>query len=293
MRPEERIAGAPISWGVSEVPQWGVQLDRDRVLGDMREIGLRATEFGPDGFLPTLPSDSVKLLSDFGLEAIGGFLPVVLHDAEVDPTAVFDYFARTCVDRGAGVVVLAAATGVDGYEERPELDDAGWTTLLQRLDELSARAEDHGLVAVLHPHVGTMIEDEAEVTRVLTDSRVDLCVDTGHLAACGADPVAITLAHLDRVRHVHLKDVDLAVATRLQSGAISFSQAVEEGLFVVLGTGDIDIRALVSGLEQSGYSGWYVLEQDIRLSQTPAPGATDDPRSAVQTSADFLKDLLT
>jgi inosose dehydratase len=269
-----------------------VQLDRDQVLGDMREIGLGATEFGPDGFLPVLPAHTVKLLAEFGLEAVGGFLPVVLHDAEVDPTPAFDDFARSCVDRGAGVVVLAAATGVDGYDERPELDEAGWTTLLQRLDALSARADDYGLVAVLHPHVGTMIENEDEVIRVLAGSRVDLCVDTGHLAACGADPVAITLAHLDRVRHVHLKDVDSAVATRLQSGVISFSQAIEEGLFVVLGAGDIDIRAMVSGLEQSGYAGWYVLEQDIKLSEPPAPGAADGPRAAVQASADFLKDLL-
>ena len=114
-----KIAGAPISWGVCEVPGWGHQLPAERVLREMREIGLTATEFGPDGFLP---SDGI--LREIGLAAVGGFVPVVLHEGE--PAVDLDRF----VAAGADTVVLAAATGRDGYDTRPELDDASWKRVL-------------------------------------------------------------------------------------------------------------------------------------------------------------------
>ena len=47
-----KIAGAPISWGVCEVPNWGYQMTPERVLTEMKQIGLTATEFGPQGWLP-------------------------------------------------------------------------------------------------------------------------------------------------------------------------------------------------------------------------------------------------
>ena len=81
----ERIAGAPISWGVCEVPGWGHQLDVDTVLGEMREVGIVATEFGPDGFLPEEPVEKADRLAEARLRAVGQFVPVVLHDAGHDP----------------------------------------------------------------------------------------------------------------------------------------------------------------------------------------------------------------
>lgn len=80
-----RIAAAPISWGVIEVPNWGVQLDRERVLSEMTGLGVSATEFGPEGFLPDSPTERARVLADAGLQAVGGFFPVVLHDAAQDP----------------------------------------------------------------------------------------------------------------------------------------------------------------------------------------------------------------
>ena len=70
----DRVAGAPISWGVCEVPGWGHQLTPDRVLTEMREVGLVATEFGPDGFLPDAPAEKAKVLAAHGLTAVGGFV---------------------------------------------------------------------------------------------------------------------------------------------------------------------------------------------------------------------------
>ncbi|XEK82214.1 TIM barrel protein [Mumia sp. Pv4-285] len=277
-----RIAGAPISWGVCEVAGWGFQMARGRVLDEMRDLGLTATEFGPEGWLPEDPQARARELRAHGLQAVGGFLPVVLHDPGLDPTHEFDAFADACVAAGAEVVVLAAATGVNGYDARPVLSDAEWTTLCANLDALDQRAKERGLRAALHPHVGTLVENADDVDIVLTRSRVALCIDTGHLMAAGVDPVLLTKDHVERVAHVHLKDVDAALATEVQEGRVTFSDAVRAGLFRPLGQGDVDVAGMVTLLEGHGYDGWYVLEQDVMLDGDPAgPGPITDVRASL------------
>jgi inosose dehydratase len=280
-----RVAGAPISWGVCEVPNWGYQLEPARVLGEMHALGLAATEFGPVGFLEEEPAAKAEQLASYGMRAVGGFLPVLLHDAGHDPLPEVDTFIDGCLASGAGVVVLAAFTGVDGYDARPVLDDGGWSVMLANLDRITDRAAERGLVACVHPHVGTMVETGEETERVLAGSRVGLCVDTGHLLVGGADPVALTARYPDRVVHVHLKDVDGRLAAQVIDGTLTFAEAVRAGMFRPLGQGDVDIAAMVSTLEGAGYQGWYVLEQDVMLDGEP----TDEgPVADVRASLDYL-----
>jgi inosose dehydratase len=281
-----RIAGAPISWGVCEVPGWGFQLDPGTVLGQMQELGLAATEFGPVGFLADDPAARADQLAGYGMTAVGGFLPVLLHDPGHDPLPEVDRFIDGCLACGAGVVVLAAFTGVDGYDDRPALDDEGWRVMLANLDRIAAHAASRGVVASLHPHVGTMVETGEETERVLAGSRVGLCVDTGHLLVGGADPVALTAAHPDRVVHVHLKDVDGALAQQVVDGTLAFGDAVRAGMFRPLGQGDVDIAAMVRTLEGAGYRGWYVLEQDVMLD---GPPEGEGPVADVRRSLAYLQ----
>ncbi|GAA1163912.1 sugar phosphate isomerase/epimerase [Kribbella jejuensis] len=277
-----RIAGAPISWGVCEVPGWGWQYDAATVLAEMRETGLAATEFGPDGFLPDDPSDKAKTLADVGLRAVGGFVPVVLHDPSVDPSAEVAAALEGFVAAGAGTLVLAAATGSDGYDDRPVLDSGGWSTLLGRLDGLSALAASRGVLATIHPHVGTMVENADDVARVLDGSSIGLTLDTGHLLIGGVDPVALAVENAARIRHTHLKDVDAAWAARVQSGEVTYTDAVRAGMYRPLGAGDIDIATIVGTLEKSGYDGWYVLEQDTILQARPTDeGPVADVRASI------------
>jgi len=281
-----RVAAAPISWGVCEVPGWGHQLTPERVLREMGDLGIAATEFGPVGFLPVDPEAKAAVLHEHGLQAVGGFLPVLLHDPDHDPLPEVDAYLDGCIAAGAGVVVLAAFTGTEGYDARPELDESGWRRLLGNLDRIDAHARDRGVVAALHPHVGTMIEQRAEVERVLEGSGIGLCVDTGHLLVGGTDPVQLTQDHVGRVVHVHLKDVDDAVAGRVLSGDLPYGDAIWQGLFRPLGAGDVDLTALIRALEDAGYDGWYVLEQDIKLSEEPkGPGPVED----VRTSLEYLR----
>jgi inosose dehydratase len=285
-----RIAGAPISWGVCEVPGWGHQLPAERVMTEMERLGLAATEFGPDGFLPEDPLARRAFLETYGLQAVGGFLPVVLHDPESDPVPEVDAHIESFLATGAGVVVLAAATGVAGYDERPTLDELQWKTLLSNLDRLADLAAERGVLAVIHPHMGTLVESAEDVQRVVDGSHIGFCIDTGHLAAAGADPVAITLANLDRVKHVHLKDVDSAKAAQVVDREITFSDAVADGMWQVLGEGDVDIRAMIEALQGAGYDGWYVLEQDVMFKHGAPEG--EGPIANVRASLDFVKAVL-
>ncbi len=282
---QARIAGAPISWGVCEVPGWGHQLTPERVLTEMSSLGLCATEYGPTGFLAADPAARVRQLRSYGLTAVGGFLPLVLHDPSHDPLPQADRFIAVCVASGAAVMVLAASSGAEGYDASPALDDAGWRTLLCNLDRIDDRARAQGITASVHPHVGTMVERLSDVERVLSGSHIGLCADTGHLEVGGMDAVALTTANAGRVSHVHLKDVDATMAARVADGHLGFSDAVREGIFRPLGQGDVDIASLVGALESTGYQGWYVLEQDVMLAEEPAD---EGPMGSVRESLDFL-----
>jgi inosose dehydratase len=285
----DKIAGAPISWGVCEVPGWGYQLAPGRVLTEMRDVGLAATEFGPDGFLPADPAAMAEFLAAHHLTAVGGFTPVVLHEASHDPAPAIGRLLEGYDAAHAGVLVLSAATGQDGYDTRPELDEAGWSTLLANLDRLTALAAGRGVRAVLHPHVGTMIERGDEVRRVLEGSAISLCLDTGHLLIGGTDPAELTRQAPGRIAHTHFKDVDDQIAAQVRSGRLTYTEGVGRGMYRPLGTGDVDFAAIVSHLRGRDYDGWYVLEQDTILTEEPRG---EGPVTEVRQSADYLRRLL-
>lgn len=283
-----RIAAAPISWGVCEVPGWGHVLEPDTVLAEMASLGLTATEFGPPGYLPEDPVELRKTLSAYGIAPIGGFLALALHH-EPDRALVA---ARTAAVRFAAadaeILVLAAATGQHGYDTRTPLGDDEWKTLVHTAAAIREIAAEHGLRAVLHPHVGTHVETAAEVERFLADSELDLCLDTGHLLIGGTDPVELARRHADRLGHIHLKDVRARLAAEVRSGSAEYSEAVRRGLYVPLGTGDVDIAALVREAHAGGYRGWYVIEQDTAL----RPGATAEvPTAAARQSLRHLAEI--
>lgn len=268
----DRVAAAPISWGVCEVPGWGWQFDPATVLAQMRDVGVKATEFGPDGFLPEDPTAKAQVLRDNAIAAVGAFVPVVLHDPGVDPLPQIRRELEGFLAAGAATMVLAAATGRNGYDTRPELDAAGWQRLVSTLDAIAAVTAERGVLSTLHPHVGTMVETETDVHRVLDGAGIGLCLDTGHLMIGGTDPAALVRGFPERIAHTHLKDVDASWAERVRAGEVTYTDAVRDGLYRPLGDGDVGIRGIVEDLEARNYRGWYVLEQDTVLLGPP----TDD-----------------
>lgn len=285
----ERIAGAPISWGVCEAPGWGHEMAAGRVLGEMRDLGLKATELGPTGYLGVQPQDVRHQLADHDMRLIGGFLPVPLHvDPELDLADATDAIA-TLAAGGSEVVVLAARSTDGSYDRKVQLSEDEWTVLFANLDRLQQIVRDHAMTPTMHPHAGTAIEDRASVRRLLGSSDIQLCLDTGHLLIGGMQPSELLDEAADRVAHVHLKDVNTSVAANISAGDASYLDAVQAGLYRPLGDGDLDIAAIVAALEGADYRGWYVLEQDCALYAEPTAGA--GPASDVRRSIDFLTSL--
>jgi inosose dehydratase len=287
-----RVAGAPITWGVDGSPGWGHLMGRERVLQEMVESGLRATELGPDGWLPTDPVELREFLDRFGMSVVGGFVPALLYrpdriDAELDYVG---RAAKQLASTGSKVLVLGPSSHHPGYDTSVDMTDDEWAIFLSNLTRLDALVGDAGLSTALHPHWGMAIETGRHIDRLLDGSSVGLCLDTGHAYLGGADPVEVARAARGRVLHVHLKDVDPEKAERVRSGDVPFREAVIDGLFVPLGQGTIDFGGFIDVLEGDGYRGWYVLEQDVSLKGEPPEG--EGPKADAVDSVDYLRGLV-
>jgi inosose dehydratase len=287
-----RVAGAPISWGVIEIPDWGYQMPADRLLREAASVGLEAMEAGPEGFLPADPDEVRALLSGHGLGLVGGFVPAVLHEPRFrqEGLDLVERRAEFFSAAGADTLVLAAIPSAGAFEETVELDEAAWKELFENLRRTEEVCSRHGLTAVLHSHFGTVVETDEQLWRFLEGCDMGLCLDTGHLVIGGSDPLEVAEKAADRVRHVHLKDVDREVARRLGAREIGFKEACMEEAFRPLGEGDVDVARLLQILDRSNYGGWYVLEQDIMVASEPPEG--EGPVNDIRKSLRFLETTL-
>jgi inosose dehydratase len=285
-----RVAAAPISWGVCEVPGWGLQLPPERVLPEIAALGFEATELGPIGWLPLEPVALQAQLDRYGLRLVGGFVPLVLHERDLGPTRTeAERIARVLAAADAEMFVAAVVMDA-GWAMPGPLDDAAWRRLTDHLAEIQELVAETGLQLVLHPHAGTLVEGEEEIERVLAATQVPLCLDTGHLSIAGVDPVEFTRRHVERIAHVHLKDVDFGLAERFRSGELTLVEATQKGLFRPLGQGDAAISEVVELLERKGYERWLVLEQDTAITGEEPPVGSG-PVLDVQASVAYLNEL--
>jgi inosose dehydratase len=281
-----RIANAPTSWGVED-PGDGANPSWRQVLDQVAQAGYAGIELGPVGYLPERADTLRRELAARGLRLVAGFLFEQLQ-ARDRREAVLEMAERTCaLLAAAGARYLVIIQGFTADRERaagragavPPLREDEWRSLVDGVHAVARIAsEGHGLVPCLHPHAGTAVEFEDEVERVAADTDpalVKLCIDTGHCAYAGFDPVALYRRHASRVVYFHLKDVDRARLRDALARALSFEQAVAERVFCPLGEGVVDFAGLRAALEEHDFDGWATVEQD-RLptdSGTPAEHA--------------------
>ena len=260
-----RLATGPVTWGVDFAdapgnPPW------PEVLDEIAASGLGALELGPVGYLPEDPAALREALAGRGLTAVGSFVFDDLHDPD-RADAVVAAARRACaVIAAAGgrlLVVIdrpgperAATAGRSAAARR--LAPRAWAGLLRTVLRVADVARAHGLRPVVHPHAGSFLEFEDELERLLAGTDLGLCLDTGHLAYAGIDPVAALARYAGRLGHVHLKDVDGDVLAR----GLPFWDAIAAGVFCPLGTGIVDVRAALAELDRQGYDGWATIEQD-------------------------------
>lgn len=284
-----RLAGAPISWGVCEVPGWGIELPPERVLGEMQQLGLAATEFGSIGYLPQDPAQLKDLCQQYGLTMIGGFVPVVIHDRSQEQATIEATHRMASLMSAAGGTIFVSSPVADwDWGPRVEMTSSDWrysATMLQTIDDIVG---EYGMTQAVHPHLHTMVETRDDVLRVLEVSDVGWTFDMGHMQIGGMDPLEFVDIAFDRIRHVHLKDVIMEHAVPVYERSRSIMEGVQAGMFCNLGRGDVPIGDIVRTLEDRGYDQWYVLEQDAAITNGE-PDVGSGPLLDVQASIEFLR----
>ena len=184
---------------------------------------------------------------------MGSFLFEDLHDpAQRDRVlGLAERVGAFVAAAGGGVFVVidkpdAIRVATAGRSDAaPRLDDDRWRRMVERFDEIAAIARRHEVRPVAHPHVGGYVEFADEIERLVDDTDLELCLDTGHLAYAGIDPAAAIRRHGDRLGHVHLKDVRPDVLARVVAEGLSFWEAIAADIFCPLGDGVVDLEGVV------------------------------------------------
>ncbi len=295
-----RLGNAPISWGVCEIPGWGPQLPFERVLDEMKAAGYEGTELGPWGFLPAEPEALAAALASRGLAMAAAFVPLTLKpsaayaecETRVRETAALlrRLGARDILLADAGDEIRYAVAGRPDQTRAHGLSAGEWAGYASRLERLAQICRfDYGLVPSFHSHGGTYVENPDEIRTLLdrTDPHLlKFCLDTGHVAFGGGDPVEVARTYAARLGYVHLKDVDLPRLQALLAEGRNYVAAARRDVFVELGRGSLDLRVLFDALKDAGYEGWIIVEQD-RVVQ-----AETDTFSSAKRSSEYLRTLL-
>jgi len=280
-----KLAISPVTWGVDFAdspnnPPW------QQVIDDIVESGLPAMELGPVGYLPEDPEFIRSLIADNNLLSAGSFIFDEFHDPDARERLI-GIAERVCrlIEASGGTLlslidkpdaVRVATAGRPGAA--PRLDDASWAAMLDQFNAIAAVAREFGVHPVVHPHVGGYVEFEDEIERLVAETELDLCLDTGHLAYARMDPALMIRRHADRLAHVHFKDIRADILDRVDSEALTFWQAIAEGIFCPVGEGVVDIADVLAALDDAGYDGFATIEQD-RVPGTGTP--LDDVRKSV------------
>ena len=232
------------------------------------DAGYVGTELGPPGYLGDR-SNLRERLSRFGLALAGGYIPMRFSEPEhrdVDLAAMAATLDLFDASDGAGARPVLADAGSPERRANPgrgaSLDEAGWARLVEGVERAAELARARGYEPTFHHHTATFVETPAEIEQLLDATDVGLLLDTGHLALGGGDPVHVLNDWRDRINHVHVKDYSRAILEGVLADRADMEEAWRRGVFVELGTGDVDLDAFFRALAASGYSGWLVVEQD-------------------------------
>ena len=287
---QHRIAVSPASWGVSDVPGWGHQLDAERVLAEAAQLGEGAIEAGPPGLLPDRSAEAKPVLQRHGLRLVAGTADAILHHYDIrgSELAHIDGQASWLAALGAETLVLSAVPPRDaGAAHGIVLSNMGWAHLLHLIGSVQHVCSRHRLRLAVQPRYGSMIQGPGDIERLLVGTEAGVCLDVAHLILAGADPLEVLELSAGRVQHVHLSDIDNGFATRVREYGLDYAEAVNEDLFKPLGTGDAGIDRVVEALRRSKYRGWYTLDHPTRLASE-----NDQPIVAIKRSLEYLVPLL-
>lgn len=271
--PSASIGAVPILWNNVDIVDLRHGTEPATILDEIARIGYEGTQLGlgfPEG-------DALRTAlaeRNLRLAEVYASLRATMDGPTDDALAVGRERLRLLHDAGGEVLCLALDSS-PAREERagrastsgtPTLTEDGWAGLVEVIEAIAREARDLGHRTVFHPHAGTFVETPAEVERFVGSTNADLvgiCLDVGHLIVGGGDPISMLTVLGERVTHIHLKDVDRGVLSRLQAGDLpGFGAAIRERLFTELGAGVLDLDGVIATLVARDYDGWLMVEQD-------------------------------
>ncbi len=267
-----KLGIAPIAWTNDDMPDLGAENTFEQCVSEMALAGFTGSEVGCK--YPKDPVVLKKALDLRGIEICNQWFSSFLltkpfEEVEKDCRAQLEFL------KALGAKVIGASEqsySVQGQLDTPVfghkyvMNDEEWDRICTGFNKLGKiAAEDYGISMTYHHHMGTVIQDADEVERFLegTDPEyVSLLYDTGHFAYCGVDPLEMVKKYMDRIRHVHLKDIRPDMVAKVRDEDLSFLDGVRLGAFTIPGDGCIDFDPIFKVIEESGYEGYMVVEAE-------------------------------
>lgn len=294
------FASAPDSWGVLDYPGPSWEQSYEKMLNEMVDAGYSGTELGPYGFFPTDPAVLQLELAKRKLNLLGSFVPVRMGDpaAGADVIERIRRVGKLLAALNAPFLVMAddqsaernAFSGRGHDKECPTLSADQWKHVGKIVSDAEKVAHEFGLDLVFHPHVATYVETPEEVETFFdatSHTRIGLCLDTGHCVYGLGDSVKEAEKFKDKLRFVHIKDCAANVLNEARRNKWTFEEAIGHKVFTVIGQGNIDFPAFFRTLAKNEYSGWLVVEQDVKFGD-----ATISPAKSVAASLSFLRGVV-
>jgi inosose dehydratase len=295
-----RVANAPLSYGAFEMTV-GTSFpvpDPEQVLAAIGDAGYAGTDLGPPGYFGEGAVLAERLDAN-ELDLVGGFVPIRFserdhwEDGMAGLRHTLDLFAAAGAAGARPVLCDAggperiANPGRGGEDESLRLDDGRWRTLIEGVERAADAARERGFEPVFHHHTSTYVEDLGEIERLLEDTDVALLLDSGHITVAGGDALTALSDWGERIGAVHVKDVRLGVLEHVKAERADTLTAWRRGLFCALGDGDVDLDGFCRALDDGGYDGWVVVEQDRVLE---AEAAFADASAEQARNRDWLRE---
>ena len=289
-----KIGIAPIGWTNDDMPELGGEIPFKQCIREMSETGYGGCEVGSK--FPRDPKVLLEALKPFNLQiASQWFSTFFTGDSNPGETAMaFINHLMFLKSIGAKVIVVSEqGYSIQGqmdtplFENKPELKESEWDSLKSGLDSIGKIASAHGMKIAYHHHMGTVVQSREDVDKLmqLTDPKyVYLLADTGHMYYTGGDPLKLVEDYIDRIVHIHLKDVRSKIVDKVRSEKLSFLQGVKLGAFTVPGDGDIEFKSIFDKIGNSNYAGWLIVEaeQDPQLA---------NPKEYAQKGRNTIREL--
>jgi len=263
-----RIGINPLTWTNDDMPALGAETPLEVCLSEGKEAGYAGFELGQK--FPRTPEILGPILDNHGLSLVSGWYSSNLLERSVDDEieALQPHLHLLKTLGATAMVFCEVSRCVHGEMEtpvrnRPQMSPTEWPVFLERLEEVAKYLETQGVSMAYHHHMGTVIETEADIDRMMQGApSVGLLLDSGHLTFAGGDPAAVARRYANRIKHVHCKDIRKSVMEDAKNRNLSFLQAVLNGAFTVPGDGCIDYPSILAVLKESSYEGWLVVEAE-------------------------------